>query len=114
MKLVEIVHQYRGYHSDGAVCRIEVYTADGLPPLVVATELPENDNTSVTNLAEYLAAEVLERYLTAELVAGHEPPFIWVEHYGRDEVDHRDGLRETSEARVRGSRWDLVTFSHYR
>jgi hypothetical protein len=105
MKLLDTTHQYRGYHSDGGLCRIEVYTVAGLPPLVVATELPGNDNTSVTNLAEYLAAEVAERYLTADLTAGHDPPFIWVEHYPRDEVDRRAGLRETR---------DLVTFSHYR
>ena len=105
MKLLDTTHQYRGYHTDGAVCRIEVYVAAGLPPLVVATELPENANTSVTNLAEYLAAEVLERYLTADLTAGHDPPFICLEHYPPTEAYGRRGHDET---------WDLVTFSHYR
>lgn len=105
MKLLETIHQFRGYHDAGGVCRIEVYTAEGLPPLIVATELPENENTSITNAAEYVAAEVMERYLTAEMMAGHDPPFVWVEHYPRVEADRRAGLRET---------WDLVTFAHYR
>ena len=43
VKLLETLHHYRGYHSGGAVCRIEVYAAPGHPPLIVATELPEND-----------------------------------------------------------------------
>ena len=105
MKLLETTHQFRGYHNGGAICRIEVYTASGLPPLIVATELPENDNTSITNVAEYVAAEVIERYLTADQLAGHDPPFVWVEHYPATEAYGRRGRDET---------WDLVTFAHYR
>jgi hypothetical protein len=29
---------------------------------VMCSQLPDNDNTSVTNMAEYLAAEVIEGY----------------------------------------------------
>ncbi len=105
MKVLETIHQFRGYWSGGGVCRIELYTADGLPPLIVATELPENENTSITNLAEYVAAEVVERYLTADQLAGHDPPFIWVEHYPPTQAYGRRG---------RDERWDLVTFAHYR
>jgi len=105
MKAIDITHQFRGYHADGGVCRIEVYTAPGLPPLVVATELPENTNTSVTNLAEYLAAEVMERYLTADQLAGHDPPFVWVERYQRRQPHPTSGEHED---------WSLVTFGHYR
>jgi hypothetical protein len=105
MKMIDTLHQFRGYHGlDGGVCRIEVYVRHSLPPLVVATELPENTNTSVTNLAEYLAAEVGERYLTTELVVGHEPPFVWVERYQRPPHPTR-GEHED---------WSLVTFAHYR
>jgi hypothetical protein len=105
MQLVETTHQYRGYHTDGGVCRIEVYVAEERPPLVVATELPENTNTSITNMAEYLAAEVMERYLTTNHLLGHQPPFLWVEHYERTAADLRMGLTES---------WSLVTFAHYR
>lgn len=105
MKLLETLHQYRGYHTDGGVCRIEVYTAEARPPLVVATELPENHNTSITNMAAYLAAEVMERYLTTNHLLGHQPPFLWVEHYERTAADVRIGLTES---------WSLVIFAHYR
>ncbi len=91
MAALGAVHQFCGYWSAGGVCRIEVYAAPGLPPLIVAAELPENENTSITNLAEYLAAEVWERYLTADLTAGHDPPFIWVEHYPPTEAHGRRG-----------------------
>jgi hypothetical protein len=71
----------------------------GLPPVVVATELPENEGASITNAAEELAADVLAGYLPER--AGEERPFVWIEHYpprpgGRDET------------------FDLVTFEHYR
>ncbi len=56
-------------------------------------------------MAEYVAAEVMERYLTADMMAGHEPPFLWVEHYPPTEAYGRLGHDE---------RWDLVTFAHYR
>ena len=88
-----------------AACRIEVYTTEGQPPLIVATEFPENENTSITNVAEYVAAEVVERYLTSDQLEGHDPPFLWVEHYPATEAHGRRGRDET---------WDLVTFVHYR
>ncbi len=94
-------YRYRGYHTDGGVCRVRIYEAPGRPPVFLVTELPENRNTSITNLAEYVAAEVWERYLTA----GHDPPFIWVEHYPPTEAHGRRGHDET---------WDLVTFARYR
>ena len=57
-KTHEYVHRYRGYWSEGGRCRIRIYRGGGEPPVVVCSQLPENDNTSVTNMAEYLAAEV--------------------------------------------------------
>jgi hypothetical protein len=58
MKTHDYVHYYRGYWSDGGKCRIRVYQEDGLPPVVTCSQVPDNSNTSVTNMAEYLAAEV--------------------------------------------------------
>lgn len=104
-KDLEITHQFRGYHEDGGVCRIEVYRLDGKPPLIVATELLENKNTSVTNMAEFLAAEVMERYLTQDDIST-QPPFVWVEMYERDPSGRP--TRDTAEDR------SIVTFEHYR
>jgi hypothetical protein len=44
----------------------------------MCSQLPDNDNTSVTNMAEYLAAEVIEGYRLPT-------PLVWVEHYPEHE-----------------------------
>ena len=46
--------------------------------MVVLTELPDNLNTSVTNLIECIAAEVVEQYVPARI--GSHPPFHCIEH----------------------------------
>ena len=44
--------------------------------MVICSQLPDNKNTSVTNMAEYLVAEVIEEHALAT-------PLIWIEHYPR-------------------------------
>jgi hypothetical protein len=111
MKAVDTIHQFRGYHADGGVCRITIYTAAGKPPLVVCTELVENTNTSVTNMAELLAAEVMERYLTADDLGAGDPPFVWLERY-EEPADRR--FTRTKAVMRRYGDYDRVTFKHYR
>jgi len=41
---------------------------------VICSQPLDNDSTSVTNMAEYLAAEVIEEH-------GLSTPLVWVEHY---------------------------------
>src|SRR5690348_2879597 len=52
-------------------------------PVIVCEELPENQGTSVTNLAEYRAAEVVARHFPALLDtdADHGQPVRWLECY---------------------------------
>ncbi len=93
-KTHDYVHRYRGYWSDGGKCRIRIYRGEGELPVVVCSQLPENTNTSVTNMAEYLAAEVVEACsLPASLV--------WLEHY----PEHEGRIGEWS--RVRFSSWEV-------
>jgi hypothetical protein len=47
---VDASHTYHGFWAPGAVCRIRIYRPPGFPPVVVATEVPENENTSITNV----------------------------------------------------------------
>ena len=54
------VHSYRGYWPGGGRCGVGIYREEGKPPVVVCSQLPDKPNTSVTNLAEYLAAEIIE------------------------------------------------------
>jgi hypothetical protein len=79
-KIQDYIHHYRGYWSGGGKCRIRIYREDGRASVVICSQLPDNENTSVTNMAEYLAAEV-----TQEL--GLPTPLTWVEHYPEHEGD---------------------------
>ena len=58
-------------------CRMRVYLPDegGGAPVVICSELPNNEGSSVTYSAEQVAAEVI-RY--------HKLPVpVWIEHYPR-------------------------------
>ena len=98
-------HIYWGYWSPGAVCRVRIFYREGMNPVVVATELAENENTSITNLAENIAAEVADKHGLLE--GRFDPPFLWVEHYPDRFPNHyfRDPLFAES--------FDLVTFKGY-
>jgi len=91
-KTYDYVHHYRGYWSDGGKCRIRIYQEEGQVPMVICSQLPDNDNTSVTNMAEYLAAEVIEEHSLPT------PP-VWIEHY----PEHGGRIGE----------WSLVRFSSW-
>jgi hypothetical protein len=87
------IHCYRGYWSEGGKCRIRIYREDGCAPMIICSQLPDNENTSITNIAEYLAAEVIEEH-------GLPTPLVWVEHY----PEHEGEIGEYSL--VRFSNWD--------
>jgi hypothetical protein len=89
----DYIHHYRGYWSDGGKCRIRIYREDGQPPVVICSQPPVNDNTSVTNMAEYLAAEVMEEHKLPT-------PLVWIEHY----PEHKGEIGEYSL--VRFSSWE--------
>jgi hypothetical protein len=94
-KTHDYIHHYRGYWSDGGRCRIRIYQEDGCTPVVMCSQLPNNDNTSVTNMAEYLAAEVVKEHSLLM-------PLTWVEHY----PEHEGEIGEYSL--VRFSSWELT------
>jgi hypothetical protein len=93
-KTHDYVHHYRGYWSDGGKCRIRIYREDGHPPVVICSQLPDNDNTSVTNMAEFLAAEIIEEHSLPT-------PLNWIEYY----PEHAGEVGEYSL--VSFSSWDF-------
>ncbi len=100
----DYLYAYRGMFTDGAVCRIRIYEERGQTPVVIASELPENQNTSVTNMAEYLAAEILRKHFRHRLE--EEEPVVWIEHYPRP--------KERYMRRIVGKKeYDRVTFSSW-
>jgi hypothetical protein len=92
-KTHDYIHRYRGYWSDGGRCRIRIYREDGQTPVVICSQPPDNDNTSVTNMAEYLAAEVMEEHKLPT-------PLVWIENY----TEHKGKIGEYSL--VRFSSWE--------
>jgi hypothetical protein len=95
VKTHDYIHHYRGYWSDGGKCRIRIYQGNGQAPVVICSQLQDNDNTSVTNVAEYLAAEVIGEHSLAT-------PLTWIEHY----PEHEGEIGEYSL--VEFSSWEPV------
>ena len=91
----DYIHHYRGCWSDGGRCRIRIYREDGHAPVVICSQLQDNENTSVTNMAEYLAAEVIKEHKLPT-------PLTWIEHY----PEHEGAVGEYSLVRV--SSWELT------
>jgi hypothetical protein len=93
---VRLVSDYIRPRPRGGKCRIRVYIPeeerDG--PVVLCSELPNNEGSSVTYSAHQIAAEVI-RYHKLSV-----PP-VWIEHYPKEATD---GHSETFE---------LVVFSSY-
>jgi len=100
-KTADFRHAYRGYYDEGGICRVRLFQRDTLPPVVAVSQLEENRNTSVTNMAEYIAAEISTKHFPARLET--REPFVWLEHYSHPEEEDPT-LREI---------WSRVTFDSY-
>lgn|GEM_PF-98493 len=81
--LLDVAYHFRGLCGAPSCCRLRVYEPREGPLVVIATELPENPGTSITNFVEELAAEVwalLERPARG---------MVWIEHYPERGPVHR-------------------------
>jgi len=68
-------YNYKGFWNCDSCCDIEVHRRSDGKYVFVATELPDNPGTSVTNFAEHLATAMRRQY-------GLTPTeMIWIEHY---------------------------------
>jgi hypothetical protein len=87
--LHECEHVYRDWKNAEAHCQVRIYAGTERSqhlPVVILTELADNDGPSITNTVEQIAAEVLIRYLPeqdglAPPQDGLAPPFVLVERY---------------------------------
>lgn len=101
-KLADYLHRYRGTfdREPEGVCWVRVFEEAGRPPVIVLGELPWNTSTSVTNIAEYLAPELIRRHVPHRFE--ELPPAIVLEHYVEERTpDGRLGRKAT---------WDRLTF----
>ena len=101
LKTADFRYPYRGYYDEGGICRVRLFAKGGVPPVVAVSQLEENRNTSVTNMAEYLAAEISAKHFPQRLET--REPFVWLEHYSHPE-EADPSLREI---------WSRVTFDSY-
>jgi len=98
----DYVYDYAGYSNCESRCRVRIYDGPDQSPVFLVEELQDNPGTSITNMVEYLAAELATRHCPQRL---EEPePFRWIERYPRTERERRRGMLEYS----------LVTFASYR
>ena len=100
-KTADFRYAYRGYYDAGGICRVRLFQDTQRPPVILISQLEENRNTSITNMAEYLAAEIGAKHFPDRF---EQPdPFTWVEHYCYPE-ERDPALRET---------WSRVRFDSY-
>ncbi len=101
-KTADYLHRYRGTwdQEPKGSCWVRVFAEDGQTPVIVMSELPQNTSTSVTNMAEYLAPELIKRHVPHRFE--ELPPAIFLEHY----VEER-----TPAGRLgRKATWDRLSF----
>lgn len=85
---VQVIQRGGGFVESPDIAGMLVWRGDG--PVVILTELPENDGTSITNVSEYLATKVFyDREVMGFPPEPHDlqlPLFrtVWIEHYPED------------------------------
>jgi hypothetical protein len=81
LKTADYLHAFRGTWDQDpeAVCWVRVFEEEGQTPVIVMSEHADNPSTSVTNMAELLAAELIQQHFSQRF--DHEPPAILLEHY---------------------------------
>ena len=85
----KMIYNYTGFHGCACICELEI-----IDTLVIVSEMPENEGTSVTNFAEQLATLVCQEF---KIEPKH---LIWIEHY-----PERGDFRDFPES------YDLVNFN---
>ena len=90
--MIDTLYNYKGFSGCDSKCWIRIFSKD-LAYIVIATELPDNPGTSITNTAAALATSVAIEF-------DIEPErLVWIEHYpARPDADHDET-------------YDLVTFT---
>lgn len=117
-------HPYYG-HDFSNTCRIRIYETplyeDPLPTVYVATQLPDNDGTSITNAAEELAIEVTRFHRARRNLSIEDPRYqaVWVHQYPAGSLEPLDPQERLSvvsfetlpDGRLYDPIWEDVTRS---
>ena len=83
-----MIYDYKGFFGCACQCDIEVHRHTDFD-VVVATEVPDNEGTSITNMAEQLATQVCKAF---DIVPDR---LIWIEHYPERPISRREPFFDT-------------------
>jgi hypothetical protein len=96
-------YDYVGLWRYPAHCWLRVYVPSGAGdvPVVIATQVPDNEGTSVTNFAEQLAWKVTQDQMVwAQAPGAARAGFTWIEHYPWEEYPEWKTSHEETFMRV--------------
>lgn len=104
-KLIDELYRFRGTWDKGedGVFWLRIFERPDASPVIVLAELDANESTSVTNLAEILAAEVIAKYMPHRFE--YDEPALILEHYPQ-----HDSPRGRIEHEAT---WDRVVFDSW-
>lgn len=86
-------------------CRVRILEEVGQVPVLVITELNSNAASSITNMFEVLAAELIAKHFPARFEVIGEDPVILIEHY--------EPRRDTRRSAQGKPSYDRVTFESW-
>ena len=70
----DFIHVFEGLWDTPGSCRVRLYEEQGRPSVIICTAVPNNSETRVDTIAEWLAAEIWRR-------VGEPESFVWIEHF---------------------------------
>ena len=86
-KRIDTHFRFLGDNGHEGLTRVRIYNT--IPPVAIASELPDNPGQSVTNAAEFLWPQIIRAYLPERME--DETPAIMVEHYSHlHDSQHND------------------------
>ena len=95
---VDFIHEYSGVQGRKSSCHIRILNDEGKPITVICSQLPSNTGTSVTNVAENIAAEIFEQIYSSKKTLRNVIKDYFDKHQNHEVIDHLiKKLKESGE-----------------
>lgn len=107
VKTADYVYHHRGFWNvePDARCRVRFIERGNAAPILLLSEPPDNESTSVTNMIEVITAELIAKHAPDRFETLDAPPVVVIEHYPPDPARPR--------SRRNGGSYDSVTFARW-